>query len=194
IRPSGWHEIGPPCAEGGVTTKEEAMHRRGCLIAALAVMGALAVPAVASAHYVTSSSLSCNQLDFSYSNFSTGRETITLTWYDGTQEFATQTVQTNGPSGNVTVSPPDLSAYQGDTITAKGTWTYDGGGSFTASAIAYCTSSQPGPVNSVVPGPPGPPGPQGPAGPQGPPGPSGSSGAQNSGDHWTATNSAQVST
>ena len=89
------------------------MHTRGRLIAALAVMGMLGVPAVASAHYVTSSSLSCNQLDFSYSSFSAGRETVTLAWYDGTQEFASQTVQTNGPTGNITVSPPDLSPYQG---------------------------------------------------------------------------------
>jgi hypothetical protein len=152
------------------------VNKQRCLIAALAVTGALAVPAVASAHFVTSSSLSCNQLDFSYSNFSSGRESVTLTWYDGTQPIGTQMVQTNGPSGNITVSPPDLSPYQGDTITVKGTWTFDGGGSFTASAIAYCTSPNPVSVPTVVQGPPGPAGPAGPAGPTGPAGPQGPAG------------------
>ncbi|HUO69942.1 MAG TPA: hypothetical protein VMU39_04130 [Solirubrobacteraceae bacterium] len=159
------------------------MHKTRLLIAVLGVAGVLAVPAVASAHYVTSSSLSCNQLDFSYTNFSSGRETITLTWYFGTQVITTQTVQTNGPSGNITVSPPDLSGYQGDTITVTGTWTYDGGGSFTTSAIVYCTG--PGPVPTVVQGPPGPPGPQGPAGPQGPPG--ATAGTQNANTTWSIT-------
>ena len=154
------------------------MNRNRCLIAALAVMGALAVPGVASAHFVTSSSLSCNQLDFSYSNFSTGRETVTLTWYLGTQVLTTQTVQTNGPTGNITVSPPDLSAYQGATVTVKGTWTFDGGGSFTTSAIVYCTSPQGPPVPTVAQGPQGPQGPPGPQGPAGPAGQSGPSGPQ----------------
>lgn len=127
------------------------MNKKRCLIAALALTGALAVPAVASAHVITSSSLSCNQLDFSYAYFSIGREPVTLTWSVGTQVIKTQTVQTNGPSSNITVSPPDLSPYQGDTVTVTGTWTFDGGGSFTDSAIAYCSSPHAPPTpNSAV--------------------------------------------
>ncbi len=170
------------------------MTTKRCLIAALALTGALAVPAVASAHFVTSSSLSCNQLDFSYSNFSSGRETITLTWNVGTQQIFMQTVQTNGPSGNITVSPPDLSPFQGDTATVTGTWTFDGGGSFTTSAIVYCTSpTGSGVPSAVTQGPQGPAGPAGPAGPQGPPGPAGSNGSPSpaaQGD-WSGTAGAQ---
>ena len=154
------------------------MNRNRCLVAALAVIGALAVPGVASAHFVTSSSLSCNQLDFSYSDFSTGRETVTLTWLLGTQVLKTQAVQTNGPTGNITVSPPDLSAFQGATVTVKGTWTFNGGGSFTTSAIVYCTSPQGSGAPTVAQGPQGPQGPPGPQGPAGPAGQSGPSGSQ----------------
>ena len=167
------------------TSKEEAVNKKRCLIAALAVTGALAVPAVASAHFVTSASLSCNQLDFSYSNFSSGRETVTLTWSVGTQVITTQMVQTSGPTGNITVSPPDLSGFQGDTVTVTGTWTFDGGGKFTTSAIVYCSS--PGGLPTVAQGQQGPPGPQGPAGPQGPQGPQGPAGPSGAGGSPAAT-------
>jgi hypothetical protein len=141
------------------------VNKKRCLIAALAITGTLAIPAVAAAHVITSSSLSCSQLDFSYDHFSSGRENVTLTWTAGTKVITTQTVQTNGPTGNITVSPPDLSAYQGDTITVTGTWTFDGGGSFTTSAIVYCSSPQGPPTPNSARGSQGPPGPQGPAGP-----------------------------
>ena len=140
---------------------------------ALAVVVAvlLAIPAMASAHYVTSSSLSCNQLDFTYADFSsTARETINLTYYANGTAISSQQVQTIGANGQFSISPPDLSAYQGENVYVKGTWTYDGGGSFETSTpnVMYCSS----PV--------GPPGPQGPAGPQGPSGTPGVAGPQGS--------------
>ena len=150
--------------------------KRWCL--ALPACLALALPAVASAHYIPSSSLSCNQLDFTYADFSSSqRETITLTWQVNGTTIKTQDVQTQGASGTISVSPPDLSAYQGDTVSVTGTWTYDSGGSFGTSAVMYCSSPQ---------GPPGTPGAQGPPGPpgasvQGAPGPEGAAGKNASG-------------
>lgn len=143
---------------------------RRYLVGLLACVGAaLVLPAAASAHYITSSSLSCNQADFNYAAFSSGRVAVSVKFTDSTsgKVLRTQTIYTNGTSGTITVSPPDLSPYQGDTITFSGTWSYDGGGSFSTSAIAYCASSQ---------GPAGPQGPQGPSGPQGSPGTPGPTG------------------
>ncbi|MBV9716786.1 MAG: collagen-like protein [Solirubrobacterales bacterium] len=143
----------------------------GCGIAA--VFSVLALPSVAAAHSITSSSLSCNQLDIGYTGFDAGaREPIELTWtLDGTT-IRTQTVYTNGASNTITVSPPDVSADQGDTLGVTGTWSYDGGGSFTDSAIVYCSSPA---------GPQGPAGARGPAGPQGPAGSQGPTGGQGPG-------------
>lgn len=148
----------------------------------VAFFGALAflvaAPALASAHVVTTSSLSCNQADFSYADFSsTQRVPISITFKDVTtgKTLKTQTVETSGSSGNITISPPDLSPYQGDTIEFAGAWTYDSGGSFSTEAITYC-SFPAGPQGPQ--GPSGPTGPAGPAGPQGPAGPSGGVGPQ----------------
>lgn len=152
------------------------------LIAVLVAAAAFAVPAVASAHIITNSSLSCNQLDVSYEYFSsTSRVPITLNWMIGGKSIGTQVVQTSGSSGTITVSPPDVSAYQGLTFSVTGTWTYDGGGSFSDSVVAYCSSTQgpPGPQGKPgTPGTPGVPGAPGPAGPPGSPGTPGAPGAQ----------------
>lgn len=144
--------------------------RKAFPLAAVA-MTLVTLPAVASAHIITSASLSCNQADLSYEYFSpTARVPITIDFATGGTVIRQQTVDTIGAAGQITMSPPDLSAYQGDLITFSGSWTYDGGGSFTTSAVAYC-ASETGPQ-----GPAGPTGSQGTPGVQGAPGPAGPSG------------------
>lgn len=134
-------------------------------LAALAAV--LIIPATALGNTVSSSSLSCNQLDFAASGFA--GQVITLSWSANGVVFDTQTLKPLTGTGDVSTSPPDLSPYQGETVTVKGVWS---GGSFTAMLLsAYCSNAA---------GPQGPAGPKGPAGPQGPQGSPGANGAQGS--------------
>lgn len=132
-----------------------------------ALAAALIIPATALGNTVSSSNLSCNQLDFAVSGFA--GQVITLTWAANGVAFDTQTLKPLTGTGDVSTSPPDLSPYQGETVTVKGVWS---GGSFTAMLLsAYCSNAA-GPQ-----GPPGPAGPKGATGSQGPSGPTGAAGA-----------------
>ena len=173
-------------AQGGEDSPRPTQHhkkehpvKKAILLATLGA--AILYPAAASAHIITTSSLSCNQADLSYEYFSaTARVPINTTITVGSTVIDKLTVDTIGTAGNITISPPDLSSYQGDLVTFAGSWTYDGGGSFTTSTIAYCSSNV---------GPQGPAGPTGPAGPQGPAGATGGVGPQGTpGTSITTTN------
>lgn len=126
---------------------------------------ALVFPAAALANHVSTSSLSCQQLDFTYADYPSSGASETLVWKANGKVIATQVKDVNGSSGTFSSTPPDLSPYQGQTITVTGVRTGASDGTFTATiTTAYCSSDQ------------GPPGPQGPAGPTGGTGLTGASG------------------
>jgi hypothetical protein len=90
----------------------------------LIIAGLLAVPVAASAHEVTSASLSCN---LTYAGSPTGQSTVTILW-QGSQaapSWASQMIQISGSSGKVSVSAPNVPQGAGSTATL--TWTVDGG-------------------------------------------------------------------
>src|SRR5206468_24586 len=131
---------------------------------------------IAAAHEGTPPTISCGQIDGSFSSFPSGHTVVTLHDREDGGPWASTNITITGPSDSVTVGWHASSASQ-HSVDAYFSWTADGGGqtSSTHSEVINCGPPPTGPAGPA--GPQGPQGPAGPSGPQGPQGPQGQTGS-----------------
>jgi hypothetical protein len=109
------------------------------IIPVLAMIAALAAPAVASAHQADPPHLSCAELDGHFTNFPAGTQGVTLHYsVDGIVQ-PDVVISGQGPNFDTSFGyyNPDRNVH---TVSARFTWTADGGGAspITTTTIANC--------------------------------------------------------